>query len=379
MFIIERLMGVSTYSAMLLFACMMIAFSTIRLRYIFRIYTIILTIMGFLYVPSVQSDLYRINESIRLLGTMDFRSFFDTFVEGSTIPAANVFYWIIGQIGILRILPAFTVFVCYNCIFYIFWKTAEIYKVSRANISIALLFFMSIGTYIFVVSNIRTMLALSIIAYCFFKETVEKKKSIKYMLLYVCAVLIHNLAVIVFLFRIFAPIFKKERAFVYRTMHFMAFALALGFLLIYAKDFTNKIFYKAESYLFGNVYSYFWDYLIGVIVLIVEICVAFTYMKQKKAKEGYALMSDYGFLLMVCILVSIVSFNSFSVFHRITTYFSPIIATPLLMLLIQKYRDGGNPVGESNLQRLVILTSGALLFLACFRGSLCSYKFFVLG
>ena len=194
MFLVERLFGVGVFAALLAIVCLLIARKNSHYGIILFMYNICLAIMGFFNVPYVTQDIYRINEIMRYFAKFSFKKFWSMGVAESTTKAANIYYWLIGKTGILQLLPFITSLITYSCIFYIICNYAKKYDISRQNIAVTVLFVMSSGTYMYTITGIRTMLSLSLICFCFYRETVEKKYSVWHLPIYAIACLLHNFA-----------------------------------------------------------------------------------------------------------------------------------------------------------------------------------------
>lgn len=74
---------------------------------------------------------------------------------------------------------------------------------------------------------------------------------------------------------------------------------------------------------------------------------------------------------IACILISLCLCFEFTIFHRLTTYTLAIFITPLMMLFLKNSHI-------KNKEFIVAIFSLLMLFIACWRGSLCSLKFFEL-
>ena len=179
MFLIERLVGVATYSIALVLICLSLVNATDKqIKRRLSLYVIILSVMAFLYVPYETADLYRIYQFVDAFQKYTFIELWEKQVMNSELRYASILYWAIGKIGVPQLLPALTTFVCYSCIFYIIYKTSEKNQISGRNVAITLFFYMALGSYIFVISGIRCMLGISLLAFCFYRENVENKFNI---------------------------------------------------------------------------------------------------------------------------------------------------------------------------------------------------------
>lgn len=368
MFLFERLVGVGIYSAILVAVCYSISRfkSNKSVRIVLFVYTIALALMGFFYVPYKTADLYRTYEFLDYFRTFEFKDFLETYKNSST-HAANIYYWIISKTGENRLLPAITAFISYSCIFYVFRKTMEKYNISKQNFAMALFFYMAIGNYMFVITGIRTMLGISLVAFCFFRETVEKKFRLYHILIYIIAAFMHNLAVVVILIRLIVPLVSKSTSALRRMAYIMFFVAISAFIAFNMRELLDAVLERAERYINGEMYSYFWEYVIGAFVVVISL-IALIKVRIKEYGEGE--LSQMKVFSLVCVILALALCFEFTTFHRLTTYVCAITATPLLMVYLDKR-------ATKNEQTLFMFASAILLFITCARGSLCSLKFFV--
>lgn len=376
MFIIERLIAVCIYGYALAFICMLISFSNISYKALIRVYTVILVVMAFFYVPYVTADLYRINEMMLTYSAYEFSDFLRLFVSGSTTPVAAVLYWMVGKTGVPELLPAFSAAVCYSCIFYIFLNVCERQKVSRRNIAVMLMFIMSVGTYIFVIANIRTMLGICLIMFCFYRESVERKRSFLHIPLYAAAALLHNFCVVIIVFEAFVLLLDRRISPARRWIYFVIEAGVGCFLLFSMGGAVESIFSKAMDYIAGDQYTYFWEYLIGAVIWILG---AYIVYQVKKNRERDPSLTGVEIFLTLCIAVAGVFCFEFTIFHRLITFAAVILTIPLLPPMLE-----GSPLKSLSrklsfsTQQIFTAASLFMLLISCTRGSLCSLKFFVL-
>lgn len=368
MFLFERLVGVGTYAGILAIVCYLISNlkSNKSVRITLFVYTIALSVMGFFFVPNPGADLYRIYGFLDSFKKYGFMEFLERY-QDTTAPLSYIYYWLISKTGENRILPAFNSFICSSCIFYVFRKTMEKYNLSKESLAIALFFYMSIGSYIFVISGIRTMLAVSLIVFCFFRESVEKKFRLYHILLYIIAAFMHNFAVVVVFVRLMVPLISGSRSVIKRIAYMIFFAIISVFIAVNMSELINAVVIKAQNYIYGNMYAYFWDYLIGAIVVVVSLIVL---AKVRSKEHGEGELSQMKVFSLVCLILSLAFCFEFSTFHRLATYVNAITVTPLVMVYLHRQET-------KNAQKLILFVSMILLFLSCSRGSLCSLKFFV--
>lgn len=371
MFLFERLTSLFIYIAVLASAVLLIEWKKSNYKAILIFYTIALSIMGFFYVPYKTADLYRINGYLETFSRYSWKQFFNYRIDKDIFAIDLIYYWLISQTGEPRLLPAINAFICYSCIFYIIIRTAQIYNISRKNIALTVLFFMSVGNYIFVISGIRSMLGICLLCFCFFRESIEKKFKLWHILLYLIAGFIHNFVFVLVFIRLIVPILTTRRSLVEKLIY-VFFLCALAIVIFYLKpDYIKEVFNRAEGYLTEEIFSYFWNYLAGGFTGIILIIIFYHFRRNIVAKKQ---LSENCIFFIICLMVSFVFIFEYSIFHRTITYIAPILGLPILMVALQDRERQGKVYLKNNM----LLLTTILLLIVCARGSLCSLKFFVL-
>lgn len=386
MFLFERLFGVGVYALVLVTVCFYIKglVDYKKIKQTLTIYAFLLAAMGFFYVPYFTSDLYRINEYVEYFGKFSFIDLWEKEPWNSNIGISSLYYWVIGKTGIPQLLPFVNALACYGCIFYIIYTYAKKNNISGKNIAIALFFYMSSGNFIFVITGIRCMLGISLLSFCFFRENIEKKFSVFHIPLYIIAALIHPFAAVLIALRFVIPVFDSKVALWKRFILIMGLGMGGIIALMFFKTYILKIFEKAESYLSGDMYSYFWEYVIAVLTIIVVVMSIYKLSKMEKTET--ASLNSWKLYVIFSLIVAMCLCFEFTIFHRLTTYIIPIIITPILMSVLQKDEETMNlefkrrPIMERpiTISSCVVVISLVTLLVACARGSLCSLKFFVI-
>lgn len=370
MFLIERLSALLVYCLILLVVCLLIEWKKSNYKIILFVYTVVLAVMGFFYIPYETADLYRINNLLGWYEDYSWDYFFNNRLNGNILEIDRIYYWLIAQTGERRLLPAITAFICYSCVFYIIIRTAKIYKIDRKNIAFAVLFFMSVGNYIFVVSGIRSMLGICILAFLFFRESIEKKFGLWHLPLYVIAGFIHNFVFVLIFIRLMISIFFHKTVLLKKILYIALVVIAAGLVIYFSPNYIREVLNRAEDYLSNSPYSYLWDYIGAILTGSIMLIGAFTMHRSDKALKSC--FKEMQIFLLVCCGIGIVFCFEFSICHRIITYIAPILSLPILMVSLQNRKDKGVLHWE------LLLITGLMLFIACARGSLCSLKFFVL-
>lgn len=373
MYLTARLIALSIYCAILVGFC--ISISKIKYtRFQLFLYVLVLATMGFFYVPDISSDLYRIRDLLPIYLHFPW----STLISGET-PVANVYYHLVSHLGDGRWLPAITAFLTYSFCFTILYQSTKKYNLSRGMVALILFFFMSRGLLMMTIANIRTMLSLSILAYCIYKETVEKKSLITYFPLLLLAALTHSATMantmIYLSFYILYGI--RSRNLLSNLIQGFMFVVGGGFFLV---TYIQRAFLRGQGYLSssqeGTGFFYIWEFAFSITLLLFTLAIIIYFLTSKsvhqaqKDTSGKKLISYIVYLACINLLMCFVEFN---IAYR-TSWLVAILDMPLLAIL---FGNSGLPRRKWVLLKyIVFIFSWVLLVAVCARGDLCSLKFF---
>ena len=367
MFLVERIIGLGIFVSVLCFVCLLISVEKYNYKKVLFVYILALAIMAFYHVPDETADIYRI---YNWMGSdfkyLNFAGILERYSDSSTF-LATLYYWLFSKTGEFRLLPATTVAIVYSCIFYIIAKTADIYDIKRKYIVISLIFIMSTDSFMSAASGIRSMLACSLVGFCFFRECVEKKFRLFHILLYLIAALVHNFAVIIIIIRLLIPLFNKNKRLLKKMLY-------LGIVIIFgigisqnASGLIEDVFNKADSYINDGKYVYLWGYVTAALIAFI----IFISMIRKNNKVSVNLkeLSQIKIITLVFLTIAISLCTVFSIFTRLNTHIAPIVYLPYLMISLN------NNAGTKRNGYVVFLCFMTFM-IVCARGYLCSLKFF---
>ena len=379
MFLIERIIGVSIFLLSLIIISHFIGkcSNVIETKKYFIIYLIIIFFMGYFYCQYKTADLDYIKNLINT--NLKYKNFYEMIdmVASLRFQIYYFYYWIFGKIGDVNLLPAVTGFWFYANIFYILYKSSTKFNISSKSMSRALLFFMAGGQFLEVISGIKSMLALSIVAVCCFREFVEDKSFILDLPLYLFAALMHDAALIAVGFRLGYLILQKENRTILKARN-VAVLLAFAFFAFkYGGEIIAGATSKAQGYISGNVYSNIWEYIIAFfcnlfmiysMILIKKITKSALNLKKK-------LHNLTKFIIYLLVFDGIFIFE-YSIYQRYRTFIMMLIL-PIIAILLEKSKNKENPVLSKyylRFQFFFFFTMG----LSLIRGNLSSLKFFEL-
>lgn len=332
-------------------------------KYILLVYTLILSLFAFLFIPPPGADLFRIQQMIKSLYNADISVIFEGSVYNKT-PLASLLYYIVAQTELYGLLPAIVCFIFYNNIFYILNCSLKKYDNCSNRTIYILVFLMCNGIYVGVISNIRFYLAMSILARTFFDEEILNKSIFKHIPLYICAMFFHSVSIAVIVIRLFCIfLFSKVKH------KFRYILVSVVFLLIFitvGNSYWNAMLDKALSYLQAdNGYRDIYGYIIYIILVQLMLFILFSFKSIFQEKE----LSNYIKLILIFLVTAILCVFEYSTFTRFIGFASFLFIPNFIIAMKHSNRQFHN---------LILIVCLVILCIAVTRGDLSSFKFFVL-
>ena len=210
-----------------------------------------LCIFAFNYKPYVTADLYRLRQYITYWTEKSLQDLISYALRHSA-PEWVFYSYFLNKLGNINWLQTITCLWCFGNVFYIISHEIERNALKGKSRSLPLLYVMAIGAfYLQTISGIRSMLGLSIIALCLYRETIENKSLLSHMLLYLFAALLHSSAMPLVVARFVFLIIQYKSA--SKKILLSVLVLGLGlFSIYYLRDFINEALNVGQSYLFGE-------------------------------------------------------------------------------------------------------------------------------
>ncbi len=378
MYLTERLIALSSYCMVLFVFCISITKIKYTRTQLF-LYTTILAAMGYFYVPDNGSDLSRIAPLLPGYARMSWGEFLLNFQHYST-PMASVYYHFIGKLNnSAHWLPAINAFITFSLCFTVLYKSSKKYLLPSGLLSLLLFFFMSRGLLVMTIANIRTMLALSILGYCIYKEMLEGTSILRHLPLLIVAALFHTTAVaalLIYLTFVICYNLKSSKTFLTWVQNGLALLVLGGSGGFY----LQRAIMKGSSYVsksqLGTGYFYIWEMVLSVVTLLLTLYVVMLFCTQKPWFKRLLTLGEKRFLLfMFCfagfdLLAFAVEFNiGLRLSWLVTILDMPLFALIFANKTLSRTRF-------IKIKYAIFLVSFFLLALACARGHLCSLKFF---
>ncbi|MGM8250905.1 EpsG family protein [Clostridium perfringens] len=373
MYIIQRLIGVSIYSIVLLIVCNLLAITSKKDHgKILFFYNVLLFIMAYNFIPVPGNDLFRLFDTLHFYGSKNIKEIIDVMTSTAT-PTNALYFYLIGKFNNESLLPAITSAIFFRNIFYIIKDYSTRNNIKSNNVSIALFFFMSTGVYFEVISGIRTMLGFSIVAVCMYNEYIKKKSLTRNIIWYLLAGFLHPAVLAIILIRILYLLRQNSNN---KIRNILIVLLVLIFGIIYGDKFINAMIEKAFEYTTSkNKFSYLGEYIVGAIKITIIFIIQYLNRKSNRRKDiDSGIIDLINIINIISVLVIGVSFFEYNTFYRFLI-FNSIIFIPVLMsslnLNLAKIKN------IARLKRIVITLSILMLIIECTRGNLCSLKFFI--
>ena len=370
--------GVVIYAFLLGFFYLKIKNSrdNINISRLLRTYTFILCIMAFLYIPAETADLSR----WRIIGegwkSLNFSEFLNMYVSKVSTPVGYLFIYLCQKTGIDGLLPLLCALLFFYNTFYIVNGMSKIYNNEGdveypKYIAIGLLFLMCSGRFLETISGVRCMVAFSVVAKCFYCETIENKSILKSVVPYLLACLLHSAVIPLVALRMFAMIFEKKKSYWRLLVNVIAFGLMAFIAVRYGSGYIDASIEKANGFIANNVYSYSWEYIIASLQFVIIIVLLAKYYRLYRMPGSG--VDNIAFIITILSVVEIILIRSYSIYHRYIG-FSTFISIPLLVYVLQReYQQS-----RYNFGKFIKAICMIVLVLACLRGNLCAYKFFML-
>lgn len=380
MFLTERIVSLLTY-ALVLMATYYLIGSVAKKQYkaVLIFYLLILATFAFNYKPYITADLYRLREYIEYWIHKDWTGVVKYALK-STTPSWVVYSYIISKLGNINWLQTITCLWCFGNVFYIISHEIERHGIEGKYRSELLFYIMAVGAfYLQTISGIRSMLGISIVAFCLYKETVEKKSIIFHLPLWLFAALIHTSTMVLVISRFLFLLVQSRGIAKKILMAAVVFVLAI-FSYKYLGGYISGSFEYGQNYLNNTKeYTYVWEIIIGLIETFETLYVLNKYrtitVESDSEAEEHGLKNLYLFTLTWTV-VSVISLPfSYAVFRRYTMLCT-VTSNPLVAFLFDTDIE---KVESIRTFRILFGLSLLIFALSGVRGDLCGYKFFVLG
>lgn len=376
MYLPARLFGIFTYLCMmLLFSGLISRFKEEEIPKLLAGCNICLCVMAYFYCYTTSDDLSRLLPIMHLFADMDTEDFIKN-ISFSNMPLLEIFYRIIGKFHNDRLLPAVTSLISYSFIFTIIKKSSVFYQSANNNIAIAFILMMERGFFVIGISNVRTLIVISIFSYLIYSELIESKFILPHLPLYIMISLFHNMGLLLTLLRLvflFISFDKKKNK-------ITTFAIIAGVLVTafrygrnYLENFTSKASGYIEANYNGTAYDYVYERIISLL-FIIGLCALLLCIKRnaKWEDENFGkFKSFYKFNWFIILIEMALFFLDYTSFFRLS-WLVAILIVPTFLFIAKNIKEEEFQIATN--RALFICSIGFVIEMA--RGYLCSLKYF---
>lgn len=375
MFLTERTTSLLVYAFALFLAYILIA-KVVRKQHkaVLLLYLIALAIFAFNYKPYITADLYRLREYIEYWIHKDLSGMLK-YAMGSSTPSWVLYSYVLSRFGNINWIQTITCLWCFGNVFYIIGREIERLEIQGPFRSMLLFYVMGVGAfYLQTISGIRSMLGISIVAFCLYRETVENKKVVWHLPLWIFAALLHTSTMVLVISRFLFLLIQSQGAAKKFLMGIVVLAGAL-FSFKYMGSFIRGSFEYGKGYLTDSKeYTYVWEQIIGIIETIETVYVLRAFHRTILCAPDRKMSSKKSLYLFTLIwtAISVIALPfSYAIFRRYTMLCT-ITSIPLVSELFKNDK-------ADKYRRALFCFSFIIFALSGVRGDLCGYKFFVLG
>lgn len=184
--------------------------------------------------PRFEMDLTRYFEQVDNLRGVNWEFFVQTILFEDFLFIKNLLFYAISRTESNNLLPTIVIWISYFIMIYILTDYAKKKNVSKVELLFALFFLLSVMPFISLVSNVRNILAFSLITLAVYREFIQQKKGLVTYILYISPLFIHISSLALIALKLLAQSHSKRIL----TKLF----LILSFILLSYILFTNPNF-----------------------------------------------------------------------------------------------------------------------------------------
>ncbi|SCI76585.1 Uncharacterised protein [uncultured Clostridium sp.] len=293
------------------------------------IFSIVIGIISFLFVPVEDMDLFRHYQRLEILRNINLSELNNTHIYDS-LPVIKYYLFFISKLKYNGFLPAITIFIIYFLMGLIIHKFSKSNNLSKKAEVFLYLFFILTHNYLTSISGIRNFMAFSIFFYVLYMDLVEGKKKLICFSIYIILCFIHTSVIILIVIRLILFIrirfLKKIVVSLILVWSFFIPVITTIFTKFERIEFFRELIYKMSVYnnigITINIHSILATILLIIAILI--ICISTNILNVKEDKPIYTYL-NYAKLLCIFIIGSINNYHVFIRFSNSLTFVIPII------------------------------------------------------
>lgn len=335
----------------------------------FVVITVLFAILAYNLVPDSTDDLttyYHHMDVFRSDGIEGVKYALEQdWFEWNTYWASLFYFYLLSRFPNNYFLPAVTILIVYSLGFYVLYKAAKKFEITKFGLFLAAMFFISTYWYYDVASGVRNGLAFTVAFACAYQQFVEKKHIGLCIIGYILATFMHSSGIIPVALVVLAVITRKLSG---KFLNFMLIfgLVASGAIIEYLSNITDNSFIqslaqKAESHVENAVTSSNTSFYVNVTVLLV-IIILFAYFGNYISKCSFAndFRPMYKFMSIVTFFC-IGSIFSHLIFLRLARWILPFIGALIFMIGAKAQKEVEERRLTSELQNGMFAQSTILL------------------
>ncbi len=309
----------------------------------FLVITVLFAALAYNLTPDVNDDLttyYHHMDIFRKDGVDGLNyALEENWFEWRTYRVSLYYFYLLSKLPNNNYLSAVTIFIVYFLGFYVLYKFSKKFDISKFDLFLASMFFISTYWYYDTASGIRNGLTFAVVFACAYQQFVEKRHILLCYIGYIMAVFMHSSGIVpVILVVITIITYKLSGKFV---NFLLFFGLIIGGSLInYLSEITDNSFIqslalKAEAHVEDTAFSGNTRFYVNITVLVVVILLLL-YLSNYISKSVYAddLKKFYKFMSIV-ISFCVGAIFSHLLFIRFARWILPLIGSILFMLCMK--------------------------------------------
>lgn len=305
-----------------------------------------LSIIAYYFIPPSDYDLNRYYSLMESIKYYDLDMIFENIIFKPE-PLINFLFYMVSLTGIKQLLPMIVIFIGYFILIYMIWDYCQINKIRPLYSLIITLSLLCIINYIYFVSGIRNLLAFIMLSYAIYLDFIKLKKGIKYKILYLIPILIHNSCIVVLIIRACFEILNKIRS-KYKYFLVLLWPIYFKFVLLVFSLFSNvpaigHLISKSEDYLSNNITinDITVNLLFKLIIFFITMIILFisSIKKENKNKKLYEFLKLYSMFLLGTIQFKYVFGRFFNIYLILISfvfinYFSKLKKSKYIVLTL---------------------------------------------
>lgn len=318
------------------------------IKWLFLALVVALSVMAFFVVPEKTDDLTNYFSQVASLRKGGFSLLRRMIEDGSedwdSLPVCGLYFYLISRFPDNGMLPAVTIFLAYGSIFWVLWRAAKRYEVSKWYLFLASVFLLSTYWFYDICSGIRNGLTFTLFCFFAYVELVEKKWRPACWVGYVAMCLMHSSGILMMMVRLALLVSGRKGSKLTSVLIFFVMIVG-GAIMPHLGEITGIEYFqllsqKAERAVSTSGFANGTQYLVNVSVFVVAVCVFYYAVYViKKQTEKYESFSDYINFVQLIVFFMLGSITFILTFIRFARWVVPAVISVVFMVGMQANSD----------------------------------------